>query len=237
MRAGGRGGRWRDHRQVIKAILWKVRTGAPWRDLPERYGPWKTAHERLRMWTADGRWDRILAVVVVKDDGLGPLEDNIALVVSVDSTSVRAHQHAAGAPEKRGCAARVEALAVEGECLGRSRGGLTSKIHLAVDAFGLPLAVILTPGQAGDNPWLLPLLDDVTDLRIDGRRVRVGRVLADKGIRASLHAESVAGQEGQDHDPGAAEPTRPVRRRLGGRTPRWCCHTRPIRTRRWCVPR
>ena len=48
--------RWRDHRQVINAILWKLRTGAPWRDLPDRYGPWKTAHERLRVWTADGTW-------------------------------------------------------------------------------------------------------------------------------------------------------------------------------------
>ena len=98
--SGQRGGRWRDHRQVINAILWKLRTGAPWRDLPERYGPWKTAHERLRKWTADGTWDRILAVAVVKDDGLGSLEDNIELVVSVDSTSIRAHQHAAGARKK-----------------------------------------------------------------------------------------------------------------------------------------
>jgi transposase len=47
----GSGRRWRDHLQVINAILWKLRTGAPWRDLPERYGPWKTAHERLRLWT------------------------------------------------------------------------------------------------------------------------------------------------------------------------------------------
>ena len=44
--ASTRGGQWRDHRQVINAILWKLRTGAPWRDLPERYGPWKTARER-----------------------------------------------------------------------------------------------------------------------------------------------------------------------------------------------
>ncbi len=42
------GGRWRDHRQVINAVLWQARTGVPWRDLPEGYGPWKTAHERLR---------------------------------------------------------------------------------------------------------------------------------------------------------------------------------------------
>jgi transposase len=64
---GRRGGPLRDHRQVVNAILWQARTGMPWRDLPERDGPWKTAHERLRTWTADGtarprastarRWD------------------------------------------------------------------------------------------------------------------------------------------------------------------------------------
>ena len=89
-------GRWRDHRQVINGILWKLRTGAPWRDLPERYGPWKTCHERLRRWTADGTWDRILAAAQVYDDGQ-PVE----WIISVDSSIVRAHQHAAGA-RKRG---------------------------------------------------------------------------------------------------------------------------------------
>ena len=94
----GRGGQWRDHRQVINAILWKLRTGAPWRDLPERYGPWKTAHERLRRWTADGTWDRVLDEVIVKDDAVGRVE----WVFSVDSSAVRAHQHAAGARKKGG---------------------------------------------------------------------------------------------------------------------------------------
>jgi transposase len=56
---GGRGGQWRDHRTVVNAILCKPRTGASWRDLPERYGSWKTAHERLRRWTADGTWDKV----------------------------------------------------------------------------------------------------------------------------------------------------------------------------------
>ena len=92
----GRGGQWRDHRQVLNGILWKLRTGAPWRDLPGRYGPWKTAHERLRKWTMDGTWERILAEVVVKGDAVGEVE----WIISVDSTVVRAHQHAAGARKK-----------------------------------------------------------------------------------------------------------------------------------------
>lgn len=94
--ANGKGRRWRDHRQVINGILWKLRTGAPWRDVPERYGPWKTCHERLRIWTMDGTWARILDEAVVKDDAAGELE----WVLSVDSTSIRAHQHAAGARKK-----------------------------------------------------------------------------------------------------------------------------------------
>lgn len=94
--SGSPGGRWRDHRQVINAILWRLRTGAPWRDLPERYGPWKTAHERLRLWTADGTWERIMAEVVTKDDSVGEVE----FVISIDSSNVRAHQHAAGARKK-----------------------------------------------------------------------------------------------------------------------------------------
>jgi transposase len=66
--------------------------------------------------------------------------------------------------------------------LGRSRGGLTSKVHLAVDGRGRPLSVRLTPGQAGDNPQLLPLLDDIRVPRVGpGRpRKRPGHLIADK---------------------------------------------------------
>ncbi|MFF7451577.1 MULTISPECIES: transposase [unclassified Streptomyces] len=53
------GGRWRDHRQVIEAVVFKYRTGTPWVDLPEGFGSWKGAHNRLRMWAADGTWERV----------------------------------------------------------------------------------------------------------------------------------------------------------------------------------
>jgi transposase len=69
--------------------------------MPERYGPWKTAHERLRLWTRDGTWERIMAEVVTKDDSVGDVE----FVISIDSSNVRAHQHAAGA-RKKGAAAK-----------------------------------------------------------------------------------------------------------------------------------
>jgi transposase len=91
--AGRPGGRWRDHRTVINGILWKLRTGAPWRDLPERYGPWQTCHDRNVRWRRDGTWDRLLAHAQTKSDAIGEVE----WTVSVDSSVVRAHQHAAGA--------------------------------------------------------------------------------------------------------------------------------------------
>ncbi|WP_161793620.1 IS5 family transposase [Rhodococcus pyridinivorans] len=81
-----------------------------------------------------------------------------------------------------GCTPAVEALAVDGECLGRSRGGLSSKIHLAVDGRGMPMSVILTAGQAGDNPQLVPLLDRIEVARLGGGRPRSrpDAVVADK---------------------------------------------------------
>lgn len=88
----------RDRRQVLNAILWKPSTGAAWRDLPERFGPWKTAYERFRAWSADGTWDRLLVHVQQHCDAVGVVDWS---VVAVDSTLVRAHQHAAGA-RKRG---------------------------------------------------------------------------------------------------------------------------------------
>ena len=90
---GTRGKPWADHRRVINGILWKLRTGAPWRDLPERYGPWQTCHSRLVRWRRDGTWDRLLAHVQTTLDAVG----EVVWEVSIASSVVRAHQHAAGA--------------------------------------------------------------------------------------------------------------------------------------------
>ncbi|TNM59275.1 transposase, partial [Streptomyces sp. NP160] len=51
-----RGGRWSDHRLIVDAVRWRVRTGCPWRDLPDRFGPWQTVYSRHRRWCADGTW-------------------------------------------------------------------------------------------------------------------------------------------------------------------------------------
>ena len=88
-----RGGQWRDHRQVVNGVLWRVRTGAPWRDMPAAYGPWETAYYRHRRWSADGTWERVLDGLRAGCDS----DDGDAWTVGIDSTVVRAHSDAAGA--------------------------------------------------------------------------------------------------------------------------------------------
>jgi transposase len=90
----GRAGRpWADHRRVLNAVLWRSRSGAAWRDIPSGYGPWKTVYNRHRRWSADGTWERLLGELQRGSDaGLESWD------VGIDSTVIRAHQHAAGAP-------------------------------------------------------------------------------------------------------------------------------------------
>ena len=78
----------------MEAILWRLRTGAPWRDLPERCGPWQAAYARFRRWQRAGVWDQALAAVQAEADAQGNLDWARHFL---DSTTVRAHQHAAGA--------------------------------------------------------------------------------------------------------------------------------------------
>ena len=91
----GKPGRpYRSHRDVIDGILWVKRTGAPWRDLPERYPPRGTCSGRLTQWQQDGTWERVLQELLAQADACGELD---WVRAAVDSTTVRAHQHAAGA--------------------------------------------------------------------------------------------------------------------------------------------
>ena len=92
----GRPRRW-ERRQLIDGIRWRTRAGVPWRDVPERYGPWESVYGLFRRWQRDGTWAAILTGLQAGADAAGL----ITWDVSVDSTVVRAHQHAAGA-RKRG---------------------------------------------------------------------------------------------------------------------------------------
>lgn len=87
-----------DHRQVINGILWILRTGAPWRDLPERYGKWTTVSSRFYRWRKAGIWDQIWSALQTAADEREAIDWEVHLV---DGTIVRAHQHAAGAKKRQ----------------------------------------------------------------------------------------------------------------------------------------
>lgn len=79
---------------MLDAMLWVLMTGAPWRDLPERFGPWKTAYDRFRRGSAEGLWDRVLVRLQLEEPTLD------LTLVCIDGSNVRAHRHAAGARKK-----------------------------------------------------------------------------------------------------------------------------------------
>ncbi|WTG24178.1 IS5 family transposase [Streptomyces decoyicus] len=210
-----RGRRWADHRRTLEAIAWKYRTCSPWRDLPSELGSFQTAHKRLLRWAVDGTWERIFTAVLAAADA----DDDVGWTVSVDSTACRAHQHAAGA-RKRGKADRSEPT---DHGLGRSRGGLSTKVHLASDGRARPLALVVTAGQAGDAPAFEAVMARIRVPRAGlGRpRTRPTAVLADRAysaraIRRHLRRRGIRSVIPQPTDQIGH---RQRRGRLGGRPP------------------
>jgi transposase len=96
----------RDHRTVLNGILYRLGTGIPWRDLPERYGPWQTAYARFRRWQQAGIWDRLLSALQAAADARGEVDWTLHFL---DGTVIRAHAQAAGA--KKGAVTRPSAAA------------------------------------------------------------------------------------------------------------------------------
>jgi transposase len=143
-----------DDRRVLNGIFWVLRSGAPWRDLPDIYGPRTTCYNRFVRWRRAGIWDTILQALTRADD---------AAVQMIDTSMVRVHQHAA-------CIADSGNQAVA-----RSRGGLTSKLHVVVDCKGLPLRLGITAGEAHDNRLCSTLLSGLPPRTM---------VLADRGYDA-----------------------------------------------------
>jgi len=153
-----------DDRRVLNGIFWVLRSGAPWRDLPDQYGPYTTCYSRFVRWRRAGVWDQIMT-------GLSAAHD--ATVQMIDTSVVRVHQHGS-------CIANSSE-----QHIGRSRGGLTSKIHVVVDAKGLPLRLGLTGGQVHDNRLCTVLLKQLA---------RRTRLLADRGYDADWIRALVAEQ-------------------------------------------
>jgi transposase len=158
-------------RRLIDGIRWRVRTGAPWRDLPIEYGPWQTVYGLFRRWQRQGVWFAVLTALQARADAAGL----IIWDVNVDSTVCRAHQHAAGA-RRHGHLQRESPGGVATEpadhALGRSRGGWTTKIHLACEQGQRPLSLLVTPGQHGDSPQFIAVLEAIRVPRLGPGRPR-----------------------------------------------------------------
>jgi len=193
----GRPPKW-SKRQLIDGIRWRVRTGAPWRDVPSCYGHWQSVYGLYRRWQRNGTWARILAALQGRADALGL----ISWDVSVDSTIARAHQHAAGARKWPHLHVEppdgVGGVEPDDHALGRSRGGWTTKLHLACEQGRKVLSLVITGGQRGDSPRFTTVLGRIRVPRAGGGRPRTrpDRVLADKAYsskanRAYLRLRSI----------------------------------------------
>jgi len=153
-KASDRGVTASDNRLFLEAVLWRVRTGSPWRDLPVFFGHWNSVFRRFRRWAEAGIFDRLFDVL----KGEADFE-----YVLIDGTIVSVRQ--------RG---------TEAQAIGRSKGGLTTKIVAMVDALGNLVRFVLLPGQRNDMVGVQPLIKDMT----------FSALLADKAFDADwLRAE------------------------------------------------
>ncbi|WP_420030257.1 IS5 family transposase [Rhodococcus maanshanensis] len=185
---GEQGGRpFRNNRQVVEGIVYRYRVGVPWRDVPAEFGSWQTIWKRHRRYAGDGTWDTILAARLANADANGLVD----WTVSVDSTICRAHQHARTSRGTQGDLSNYTNLRTEptDHALGRSRGGLGTKIHQLSDGKGWPLVLLIGPGQAGDSPVFPLLMKELSVPRLGlGRpRTRPEAVLGDKAYSLKVN--------------------------------------------------
>ena len=156
-------------RNVIEGILYRMRTGCPWRDLPASFGKFQAIYNCFNRWSKKGIIHNIFKILSADADKEW---------LMMDGSHIRAHQHSAGAAAYSG---------EDEHAIGMSRGGMTSKIHLMVDACGNPLEVIITAGNINDIS-VAPELVAAIDL------AETQAVIADKGydsdkLRAQIEEE------------------------------------------------
>jgi transposase len=152
------------NRLFVEAVIWKFCSGAPWRDLPERFGRWKNTHTRFSRWAKSGVWESLFKALA-NEPTTNTRQSTRALSGPINTAPAR---------EKNGGE----------EAIGRSRGGLTTKIHVIVDALGNPLAISLTGGQAHDITQAEALL----------AQVEPEALLGDNGYDCDSFVESLKGR-------------------------------------------
>jgi transposase len=173
-----------DHHRILNGILWRLHTGAPWRDIPPAYGSWETIYGRFRRWRRDGTWANILTSLLDDLEQRGRLGHDLWLV---DATVVRASRAAAGAKEHPaeipclGGPKRAQLQEPAKHAPGRSRGGFGTKVHLLVTDRGIILGIYVTPGQQHESTVFKPLLRRVLLRRRRGLPYWPAKLAGDKG--------------------------------------------------------
>jgi len=138
-------------RKTVEGILYRMRTGCPWRDLPSYFGSWNSVFQQFNRWSKKEKLMKIFKNLIEDPD----LEWGF-----MDGSYIRAHQHSAGAQGKGD------------QAIGLSRGGKTTKIHLVVDSFGLPIHFEIKGGQIHDCTQASDLLENMPTTQY---------IIADKG--------------------------------------------------------
>ena len=152
---------------VFNAILWILSSGAPWRDLPVHFGKWNSIYHKFRQWCAQKVFENILQALVANTEKY--------LLVQIDSTFCKVHQHAAGALKKYG-----------NQAIGVSRGGKTTKIHALVTENFQLIGLLLTGGQIHDSECATELLSRV---KLDGKTVLGDKAFCSSHIRDFIRTQ------------------------------------------------
>ncbi len=181
---GGKGHPWLPHHPLLNGILWVLHTGAPWRDVPERYGPWQTVYDRFNRWRADGTWAKLLTHLLDHLERHGRLGHRLWCV---DATIIRASRAAGGARKQPALQARlagrrgVQVLEPPDHALGYSRGGFGTKVHLLVEQHGIVVGIHLTPGQRHECKGFEPLMGHVLLSHHSGQAYWPEQLIGDRG--------------------------------------------------------
>ena len=160
-----------DLRLTVEGMLYRLRTGCPWRDLPNVFGPWNKVYKRFRAWCQGGKWWRVFKRLINDPDMEWAF---------IDGTYAKAHQHSAGA------------VGPDPQAIGKSRAGLTTKLHLAVDAYGLPSHFEITGGQVADCSVAPNLIVELLEAEV---------IVGDKGYDSRRIREQIEAQGSQSAIP------------------------------------
>ena len=154
----------RNLRMTVEGMLYRMRVGCPWRDLPKAFGSWNSIYKRFNTWSLSSKWSRIFKALIIDPDCEWGF---------IDGSYVKAHQHSAGAAGKKT------------QAIGKSRAGNTTKIHLVVDSYGLPIEFEITGGEVNDCSAAPGLIAKLPDAEV---------IVADKGYDSECIREQITKQ-------------------------------------------